>query len=180
MCISHIWLLATLWTVAHQALLSMGFSRWEYWSGLPSPPPRGIFLTQGWNPSLLRLPHALAGGFFTAALPGMRLLNMSPRRVAPSTAGTMAVLPKGAVGGPEKAWDSEQQPSSSRTHFETCGLRRDMVCPRGCRQVDLASVMSSLGFGKTSASPTSSHYLLILKSIKAFMSQLEIKCSLKR
>ena len=30
---------ATLWTVAFQTLLSMGFSRQEYWSGLPCPPP---------------------------------------------------------------------------------------------------------------------------------------------
>ena len=30
---------ATLWTVAHQAPLSMGFSRQEYWSGLSCPPP---------------------------------------------------------------------------------------------------------------------------------------------
>ena len=30
---------ATLWTVARQAPLSMGFSRQEYWSGLPCPPP---------------------------------------------------------------------------------------------------------------------------------------------
>ena len=30
---------ATLWIVAHQAPLSMGFSRQEYWSGLPCPPP---------------------------------------------------------------------------------------------------------------------------------------------
>jgi len=30
---------ATLWTVAHQASLSMGFSRQEYWSGLPFPSP---------------------------------------------------------------------------------------------------------------------------------------------
>ena len=30
---------ATLWTVAHQAPLSMGFSRQEYWSGLPFPSP---------------------------------------------------------------------------------------------------------------------------------------------
>ena len=29
--------LATLWTIAHQAPLSMGFSRQDYWSGLPSP-----------------------------------------------------------------------------------------------------------------------------------------------
>ena len=31
--------LATLWTVAFQAPLSMGFSRQEYWSGLPFPSP---------------------------------------------------------------------------------------------------------------------------------------------
>ena len=31
--------LVTPWTVAHQAPLSMGFSRQEYWSGLPFPPP---------------------------------------------------------------------------------------------------------------------------------------------
>ena len=30
---------ATLWTVAHQAPLSMGFLRQEYWSGLPFPSP---------------------------------------------------------------------------------------------------------------------------------------------
>ena len=33
--------LLTLWTVACQAPLSMGFSRQEYWSGLPFPPPTG-------------------------------------------------------------------------------------------------------------------------------------------
>ena len=36
---SHIRLFATPWTVAHQAPLSMGFSRQEYWSGVPCPPP---------------------------------------------------------------------------------------------------------------------------------------------
>ena len=37
--LSRVRLFATLWTVAHQALLSMGFSRQEYWSGLPFPSP---------------------------------------------------------------------------------------------------------------------------------------------
>ena len=32
-------LFATLWTVAHQAPLSMGFSRQEHWGGLPFPSP---------------------------------------------------------------------------------------------------------------------------------------------
>ena len=37
--LSSVWLLATPWTAAHQALLSMGFSRQEYSSGLPLPSP---------------------------------------------------------------------------------------------------------------------------------------------
>ena len=37
---SRVWLFATPWTVAYQAPLSMGFSRQEYWSGLPFPSPR--------------------------------------------------------------------------------------------------------------------------------------------
>ena len=50
-CFSRVWLFASLWTAALQALLSMAFSRREYWSGLPSPPP-GISLIQGSNPCL--------------------------------------------------------------------------------------------------------------------------------
>ena len=37
--LSRVWLLATLWTAAHQAPPSMGFSRQENWSGVPSPSP---------------------------------------------------------------------------------------------------------------------------------------------
>ena len=37
--ISHAWLFLTLWTTAHQAPLSMGYSRQEYWNVLPCPPP---------------------------------------------------------------------------------------------------------------------------------------------
>ena len=37
--LSRVRLFATLWTVAHQAPLSMGFSRQDYWSGLPFPSP---------------------------------------------------------------------------------------------------------------------------------------------
>ena len=37
--LSHVQLFATQWTVAYQAPLSVGFSRQEYWSGLPFPSP---------------------------------------------------------------------------------------------------------------------------------------------
>ena len=38
-CFSCVWLCVTPWTAAHQAPLSTGFSRQEYWSGLPFPSP---------------------------------------------------------------------------------------------------------------------------------------------
>ena len=59
-CFSCAQLFATLWTIAHQALLSMGLTRQEYCSGLPCPPP-GIFPTQVSNPPLLCLPHWQTG-----------------------------------------------------------------------------------------------------------------------
>ena len=40
--LSPVQLFATLWTVAYQASLSMGFSRQEYWSGLPLPSPEDL------------------------------------------------------------------------------------------------------------------------------------------
>ena len=51
--LGSIWLFMTLWTVACQATLSMGFSREEYWSGLPCPPP-GDLSDPGIKPGL---PH---------------------------------------------------------------------------------------------------------------------------
>ena len=61
--LSDVQLLATPWTVAHQAPLSMEFSRQEHWSGLPFPPP-GDFLDSGIQPTY-RMSLALAGRFFT-------------------------------------------------------------------------------------------------------------------
>ena len=52
--LSRVRLFVTLWTIAHQAPLSMGFSRQEYWSGLPAL-LQGIFLTQVSNWCLLHL-----------------------------------------------------------------------------------------------------------------------------
>ena len=55
----------SLWTVARQAPLSMGFSRQEHWSGLPCPPP-GHLLDSGIQPACLVSP-SLACGFFTTS-----------------------------------------------------------------------------------------------------------------
>ena len=54
-----------LWTVAHQAPLSMTFSRQDYWSGLPFPPPGDLP-----DSRIEPVSPALAGGFFTTEPPG--------------------------------------------------------------------------------------------------------------
>ena len=63
--LSRVQLFVTLWTVAHQAPLSMEFSRQEYWSGLPFPSP-GYLLHPGIKPVSVASP-ALAGRFFTTS-----------------------------------------------------------------------------------------------------------------
>ena len=60
---SFIRLFSTLWTVAHQDPLSMGFSRQEYWGGLPYPTP-GDLPNPGIKPASVPFP-TLAGRFFT-------------------------------------------------------------------------------------------------------------------
>ena len=56
-------LFVTPWTVAHQTPLFLGFSRQEYWSEWPCPPP-GDLPDSGIKPTSLMSP-ALASGFFT-------------------------------------------------------------------------------------------------------------------
>ena len=66
----------TLWTIVHQAPLAMGFSRQEYWSELPCPPP-GDLLNPGTEPTSLF--PALADGFFitSATWEALKHLNLN-------------------------------------------------------------------------------------------------------
>ena len=63
--LSRVRLFATPWTIAHQAPLSMGFSRQEYWSRLPFPSPGDLP-----DPGIKPASPALACGFFTTEPPG--------------------------------------------------------------------------------------------------------------
>ena len=67
-CVCHLQLFATPWTIACQAPLSMGFSRQEYWSGLPFSPPADLPDPGIKPPSLAS--QSLAGRFFTIEPPG--------------------------------------------------------------------------------------------------------------
>ena len=58
--LSSVWFFATLWTIAHQAPLFVGFSRQAYWSGLPCPPSGDLP-----KPGDLTCVSCIAGGFFT-------------------------------------------------------------------------------------------------------------------
>ena len=62
-CFNHVQLFVTPWTVGNAAPLSMGFSRQEYWSGLPFCAPCGP-PDQGTETAFFTYP-ALAGRFFT-------------------------------------------------------------------------------------------------------------------
>ena len=63
--LSTVWLFVTPWTAAHQAPLSMEFSRQEYWSGLPFPSLEDL-PNPRIKPESLMFP-ALAGRFFTTS-----------------------------------------------------------------------------------------------------------------
>ena len=59
---SHVQLFVMLWTVAHQASLSIGFPSQEYWNGLPYPSPGDLP-----DPGIEPMSPALTGGFFTTS-----------------------------------------------------------------------------------------------------------------
>ena len=69
--LSCVWHFATIWTVGHQAPVSMEFSRQKYWSGLSFPTP-GELPDPGMEPPSLMDP-ALAGGFLTTVPPAKPL-----------------------------------------------------------------------------------------------------------
>ena len=70
--LSDVRLFGTPWTAARQAPLSMGFSRQEYWSGLPFPPPGDLP-----NSEIEPESPVLAGGFFTTEPPGKLGMTVS-------------------------------------------------------------------------------------------------------
>ena len=72
--LSRVRTFVTPWTVACQAPLSVGFSRQEYWSGLPFPSPGDLP-----NPGMESGSPALAGGFFATVAPGKACVYMRAR-----------------------------------------------------------------------------------------------------
>ena len=63
--LGHVQLFVTLWSIAHQAVLSTGFSRQEYWNGLPFPSPGDLP-----NPGIEPRSLALQADALTSEPPG--------------------------------------------------------------------------------------------------------------
>ena len=82
--LSHVRLSAIPWTVAHQATLSMGFSRQEYWSGLPVPSPGDLP-----DPGIKSRSPALQGDMLPSEPPGKSSSLLKNDRKCPSTHGTL-------------------------------------------------------------------------------------------
>ena len=64
-----------MWTIAHQARLSRGFSRQEYWSGLPVPSSRGSSLPKDQTHVSLCLLHWKASSLYTKLIPLILILT---------------------------------------------------------------------------------------------------------
>ena len=101
---SHVRLFAILWTVARQAPLSMGFSREEYWSGLPCPSP-GDLPDPGFEPASLMSP-ALAGRFF--------ITNVSWEALEED--GSLAIQ----LGSLERRGPPQPRPSEQPANYPLC------------------------------------------------------------
>ena len=84
---SHVRLCVTPWTVAYQAPLSIGFSRQEYWSGLPFPSPGDLP-----NPGIEPRSTALQAECFTVRATGeyFHYMNMSQKEY-PVVRGTFSI-----------------------------------------------------------------------------------------
>ena len=115
---SSVQLFMTPWTAAHQAPLSMGFSRKEYWSRLALPSSRGSSQPRDWT-----WVSCIKGRFFTIwATKEARTQLLTPRALEP-------VLHKRSphAAQPEKACTAQQGPSAAK--MKERGWTRAQACP---------------------------------------------------
>ena len=111
--VSHVRLFATPWTAAYQASLSMGFSRQEYWSGLPFPSPGDLP-----NPGIEPRSPTLQADALTSEPPGKLSSQISWRRKWQPT----PVLLPGKSHGQRSLigynpWGREESDRTERLHF---------------------------------------------------------------
>ena len=112
--LSHVWLPATPWTTAHQAPPSMGFSRQEYWSGVPLPSP--TMLSRLVITFLPRSKHLLISW-----LQSPSAVILEPRKIKSATVSTVSPSICHQVMGPDAMilvfWMLRFKPTFSLSSF---------------------------------------------------------------
>ena len=138
-CFSRVQLLVTLWTVACQAPLSMGFSRKEYWSGLPCPPP-GDLPCPGNEP---RSPVLQADSTFWATREALPLLG----KMCLPSGRNLSLTPSGY--SPELSSEAELATDGSQTAQGRVGSgdTRSTQWLRSCPASSPAASLSALRRG---------------------------------
>ena len=139
--LSRVRLFVAPWSVAHQAPLSMGFSRQECWHGLPCPPPP--FPDRGIDPASLMSP-ALAGRFFTTSAP------WEASQLALCAGKEQSVVSQDSVKMPSPFPVADVSTSNGMVVRATCG-RRTRREPQGLVSI---SSMSTLRCDGASDEPT--------------------------
>ena len=148
----------TPWTVAHQASLSMGFPRQEFWSGLPFPSPGDLP-----DPGIKPASPALAGGFFTTEPPGKpskgcRIIIISLDYNATVYRGVCEMMPLGVSGKPAEnecclirvlrgEWENTGQKRGERTFQAAGGVCRVRRCGHAPRVWELTEICFELRTG---------------------------------
>ena len=101
--LSHVQLFVTPWTVAHQASLSMGFSRQEDWSGLPCPPPGDLP-----NPGIKLRSPALQVDSLPSEPPGMPINNVRLKENSKALFDRLCLVCPTEQNDSETAWSITQ------------------------------------------------------------------------
>ena len=141
--LSHLWLFATPWTVACQAPLSMGFSKQEYWSGLPFPLPRDL-LDSGIKPAPPLFP-ALQAYFLPVESSGSKDCNGNSLET--SRASLVAQLVKNPPAMRETwvrslGWEDPLQGERLPTPVFWPGESHGLYSPWGPKESDMAEWLS--------------------------------------
>ena len=144
---------ATPWTVAYQAPQSMGFSRQEYWSGLPCPPPSDT-PDPGVKPESLAFP-ALAGGCFITSATWGALIRLK-WNLNQAKYGILSFSRAGKPQPPVRGWATWVSPHStpildtgwSRLHPPSSPL------PHSLLPLPLSTLSLSLPHPPSSPGPT--------------------------
>ena len=138
-CFSRVRLFVTLWTVACQDPLFMGFPRQEYWSGLPFPAP-GDLPNPGMEPMSLTSP-AMAGEFFTTAAAAAAAKSLQS---CPTPCNPIDGSPPGSpIPGILQARTLEWVAIAFSYEYSVCVLVTQL-CPALCNPMDCSPLDSSV------------------------------------